>query len=98
MAAALKSAPVSAAPDADALATVAKDWKGAILSRSLPELSDKLAQKRALGRPKSAAPKASTTIRFDADVLAGLKATGRGWQTRVNDAMKDWLHKHTPSH
>jgi uncharacterized protein (DUF4415 family) len=33
----------------------------------------------------------STTIRFDQDVLDALKATGRGWQTRVNDAMRDWL-------
>jgi uncharacterized protein (DUF4415 family) len=36
-----------------------------------------------------------TTIRFDAEVLAALKASGRGWQTRVNDAMKDWLRTHS---
>ena len=47
------------------------------------------------GRPRSVAPlKASTTIRFDADVLAALKATGRGWQTRVNDAMREWVKTH----
>lgn len=34
--------------------------------------------------------KAPTTIRFDADVLAALKATGPGWQTRVNPAMREW--------
>ncbi|MCL2831506.1 MAG: BrnA antitoxin family protein [Betaproteobacteria bacterium] len=43
------------------------------------------------GRPKSVAPKIQTAIRFDPDVLAALKATGRGWQTRVNDAMREWL-------
>ena len=41
--------------------------------------------------------KVPTTIRFDAEVLAALKASGRGWQTRVNDAMKDWLRTHSPS-
>lgn len=42
-----------------------------------------------IGRPKSARPlKVSTTIRFDADVLAALRATGKGWQTRVNDLLR----------
>ncbi len=36
-------------------------------------------------------PKVPTTIRFDQDVLDALKASGRGWQTRVNDAMREWL-------
>jgi uncharacterized protein (DUF4415 family) len=46
------------------------------------------------GRPVGsvkAAPKVPTTIRFDQDVLEALKASGRGWQTRVNDAMREWL-------
>ena len=34
-------------------------------------------------------PKAATTIRFDADVVAALKATGPGWQTRANDLLRD---------
>lgn len=38
----------------------------------------------------------STTIRFDADVVAALKTTGRGWQTRVNDAMREWLKEDAP--
>ena len=37
------------------------------------------------GRPVSTSPlKSATTIRFDADVLSALKASGPGWQTRVN--------------
>jgi uncharacterized protein (DUF4415 family) len=50
---------------------------------------------RRSGRPLSAAPKIQTAIRFDPDVLAGLRATGRGWQTRVNDTMRDWLKTHS---
>lgn len=41
--------------------------------------------------------KVPTTIRFDADVLAALKATGRGWQTRVNEAMREWVKAHSTS-
>jgi len=49
-----------------------------------------------IGRPPSAHPlKVSTTIRFDADILAALKASGKGWQTRVNDAVRDWLKAHS---
>lgn len=38
--------------------------------------------------------KVSTTVRFDADVIAAFKSTGRGWQTRMNEALKDWLREH----
>ena len=44
-----------------------------------------------IGRPPSAVRKVSTTIRFDADLLAALKATGPGWQTRINDALRAYV-------
>ncbi len=51
-----------------------------------------------IGRPPSTKPlKVPTTIRFDADVLAALKASGKGWQTRVNEAMRAWLKDHVAS-
>ncbi len=43
------------------------------------------------GRPKASNPKAMVTLRLDADVLTGLRATGPGWQTRANAALKRWL-------
>jgi uncharacterized protein (DUF4415 family) len=42
---------------------------------------------RPAGTVKTTA-KVSTTIRFDPDVLEGLKATGPGWQTRVNETIR----------
>jgi uncharacterized protein (DUF4415 family) len=39
--------------------------------------------------PQKAPTKVATTIRFDRDVLAALKATGRGWQTRANDLLRE---------
>ena len=61
------------------------------------ELSD--AEFRALrparrGRPKSAAPKERITIRLSPDVLAKFKRAGRGWQTRIELALRDWLKTH----
>ncbi|MDD5479286.1 MAG: BrnA antitoxin family protein [Rhodoferax sp.] len=53
-----------------------------------------LAQLRRARGPQKAPTKVPTTIRFDADVLAALKSGGKGWQTRVNDAMRDWLKQH----
>ena len=46
------------------------------------------------GRPPSAAPKQRITIRLSPDVLAKFKAAGRGWQTRVDAALRDWLETH----
>ena len=40
------------------------------------------------GRPKVERPKISTTLRLDADVLEKFKATGPGWQTRINEVLK----------
>ena len=40
------------------------------------------------GRPRAAATKEPVKLRLDADVLAALRATGDGWQTRINDALR----------
>ena len=38
----------------------------------------------------------TVTIRLSPDVMAAFKATGTGWQTRIDAALKDWLRKHSP--
>jgi uncharacterized protein (DUF4415 family) len=43
-----------------------------------------------------AAPKVATTIRLSPDVSAAFRATGTGWQTRIDAALKDWLRTHSP--
>jgi uncharacterized protein (DUF4415 family) len=45
------------------------------------------------GRPRSEAPKIPVTMRMDADVVDAYKATGRGWQTR----MQKVLAEHAPN-
>lgn len=46
------------------------------------------------GRPRGTSNKAATSIRLDVDVLEAFKATGDGWQTRMNDALRDWAKDH----
>jgi uncharacterized protein (DUF4415 family) len=41
--------------------------------------------------PQKAPTKQATTIRLSPDVMAAFKATGAGWQTRIDAALKDWL-------
>ena len=43
------------------------------------------------GRPPSANPKVSTTIRLSRDVIDHFKAGGRGWQTRIDAALREWI-------
>ena len=43
---------------------------------------------RAVGRPRKAAPKQAVNIRLDPEVLAHFRATGPGWQSRINEALR----------
>jgi uncharacterized protein (DUF4415 family) len=43
---------------------------------------------QARGRPKAATTKEPVKLRLDADVLAALRATGDGWQTRINETLR----------
>jgi len=42
------------------------------------------------GRPPGS-KKVSTTIRFDTDVVERFRARGRGWQSQMNAALREWL-------
>ena len=78
---AAQDAPVHHSPDADPYdpndaAAVAAYWAGA-------------AVKRGRGRPVVAVKRPTLNMRVDADVLDAFKATGPGWQTRINAVLRD---------
>ena len=56
---------------------------------SRAEAQQEVARRR--GRPAGTGGKVSTTIRLDAEILDAFKAAGNGRQTRMNDALKEWL-------
>ena len=45
------------------------------------------------GRPKAEVTKERITIRLSPDVLNAFRASGAGWQTRVDEALRDWLKR-----
>ncbi len=40
------------------------------------------------GRPKSEAPKQAVSLRLDPEVVDWFRATGSGWQTRINETLR----------
>ena len=53
--------------------------------------------KRRAGRPAGSAAKEQVSIRYDKDILAAFRATGPGWQRRMNDALREGLGVHPAS-
>ncbi len=65
------------------------------------ELTDENAKRlqpvRPRGRPRLDAPKEAVKLRLDQDVLKVFRATGPGWQSRINQVLKDSLVHRIPS-
>ena len=40
------------------------------------------------GRPRAVSTKEPVKLRLDADVVAALRASGDGWQSRINDSLR----------
>lgn len=60
-------------------------------SEVLPEIFGKevaAAMLRPRGRPKTSNAKVQVTLRLDPDVVGWYRATGPGWQARMNDVLK----------
>jgi uncharacterized protein (DUF4415 family) len=77
--------------DPDSPRTTVDDWEGAVLKQNGVVVG------RARTRGPSRAPlKEQVAVRYSPDVLAAFRATGAGWQTRMNEALRDWLRTHSP--
>jgi uncharacterized protein (DUF4415 family) len=48
---------------------------------------------RRVGRPKGSGKKELVTLRLDREILDHFRASGPGWQTRLNDALKTTIPK-----
>lgn len=49
--------------------------------------------KRGRGRPPGST-KAQMNLRIDIDVIEAYKSQGEGWQTRMNQALREWAKSH----
>src|SRR5215472_5894533 len=48
---------------------------------------------RGRGRPKSEAAKKLVSLRLDPDIIERFRALGRGWQSRINAALREYLDR-----
>ncbi|MBS0509374.1 MAG: BrnA antitoxin family protein [Proteobacteria bacterium] len=67
----------------------APELDDAFFARADEYVGEKLVRR---GRPKAAVTKEAVKLRLDADLLAALRATGDGWQTRINDMLRASMH------
>lgn len=56
--------------------------------------AQEFAQLRRPGRPLGSGVKTQVTLRLDTEVVEKFKASGDGWQTRINEALKSWTRTH----
>lgn len=63
----------------------------------LPELFGEQTAEQMLkrrGRPKSEHAKIALKLRIDPDVVQAYRTQGAGWQTRINEALRDYAKSH----
>jgi uncharacterized protein (DUF4415 family) len=74
-------------------ASISKDW---VDTDEAPELTDEHFERADVyrgdklvrrGRPKLERPKQAVKLRLDQDVLDHFRASGPGWQTRINTTL-----------
>lgn len=75
------------------LAQLARRPDSGIDLREIPPLKESF-WKNAIRNPFYRPVKRQLTVRVDADVLAWLKRQGRGYQTRLNQALREAMLKH----
>lgn len=79
------------AKDAAIQAAAITDPDGAALTDAQWEQVKPLVRR---GRPLGRVTKTQVTLRLDVEVVEKFRATGDGWQTRINDALKSWVKRH----
>ena len=69
----------------------APEWTDEMFERADLYDGEKLVRR---GRPRSEHPKVAISIRLSEEVLTRFKASGPGWQSRIDAALKEWLAQH----
>lgn len=89
-------------PDPERVDAENPEWSDKDFKRAVPftGLSESLQAKLRLNRggrgPQKTPTKERITIRLSPDVVESFRATGSGWQARVDAALKNWLETHSP--
>ena len=74
-------------------------WR--VAGKEVPPKAGMAAMRRAArGRPvgsSKAGAKQAVTVRYSPDVLAAFRAIKTGWQSKMDDALREWLKTHSPA-
>jgi uncharacterized protein (DUF4415 family) len=63
-------------------------------AKRLSDLPDVMQAKLRKGRgPQKAPTKELISLRVSRDVLGRFRATGEGWQTRMDEALREWIER-----
>lgn len=90
---------IADAPGKDRAPTAAEEKKMAnavvVSGGGYAAVRQAVAQKRQRGErgPQLAPTKQLVSVRYSPEVLQYFKATGSGWQTRMNEALLEWVNK-----
>lgn len=63
----------------------------------LPKLTEDMILKATVhrgGRPRSASSKVLLSVRYSREVVDFFRATGDGWQSRMDSALKEYIAQH----
>lgn len=77
----------------DAPVTKPEDWNNAFVTHSVDELRKELAVRRTRG-PNKLPIREHVAVRYSPEVLAYFRATGAGWQTRMDEALREYVEQH----
>ncbi len=77
----------------NAPATQPDDWNNAFVTHSADELRKVVAARRTRG-PNRNPTKEQVAVRYSPEVLAYFRATGAGWQTRMDEALREYVSQH----
>ena len=77
----------------DAPATKPDDWNNAFVTHSVGELRKAVTARRPRG-PNKNPTKEQVAVRYSPEVLAYFRATGTGWQTRMDKALREYVSQH----
>ena len=81
-------------PDPELIDADNPEWTDEMVKQSvrLSDLPQDLQTKLRRGRgPNKAPTKERISIRLSSDTVQYFRATGDGWQTRIDDALREWM-------
>jgi uncharacterized protein (DUF4415 family) len=70
-----------------------EDMARAVFSKGAEVLPNPI---RARGRPRKPDARVQLSVRLSPDIIERFRATGPGWQTKIDRALREWLETNRP--